>query len=640
MAWETRSVAPVEGEDFAPDPATLERVRDILVSFSNTVSAMKIFPAEHVGVRDFVDEFARRLGAFLEDVGKLEIGIREHEFTFAGRPLFRDDPSVRSFPFFFHKDGMLALAFYRGMTREEIGEFLEIVRRESRKPPDESDIVNALWERDLPNVHYVAPDEFIAGRILSERNESLNRAGLSTLSPEFAAKSIDGLVDRDGLGRGRVDLLPDDVAAVRKARRSAGGTIALGPEESPPAAPGRGPADERSPSAGDGGGGDEAAAVALAGTEVDLPEDSSFLLPERDQADIDALVQANRAIRPEEEFLNLMIELLHLESDAERFQATLQSLTQYHVAELRKGNIHAPLLMIRRVNELRQRGVADAPWKTGQLTGFLRGLVGPEMLDLARESLRKTPDVDPAALAEYLDLVGAPALSLAADLYEDAEAPPLREALFGFLRDMGERDPGLLACVADPRRPRVSREVVRFLAAHRDPKAVLHMASVLASADQALKLEAIQALSARGSDMAEKVLQGFLSDADETVRVEAALRLRGLSDPARLGQLLREVTRRRFLRKSAPERTAIFGLIGRSAAPEASDILRRMLRRRSFRPDSSAERLRVGAAAGLGQMPTPEAEEALRQGARSRNPRVKDACEQALRRRRAEGRTP
>lgn len=85
------------------------------------------------------------------------------------------------------------------MDDEEISDFLDIIRTESAKPTDESDVVNALWLKDFPNLQYYAPEEFIESRILEERTESLSKRGLQVIPQELAGKVVDIKVDRQQL---------------------------------------------------------------------------------------------------------------------------------------------------------------------------------------------------------------------------------------------------------------------------------------------------------------------------------------------------------------------------------------------------------------------------------------------------------
>jgi len=90
------------------------------------------------------------------------------------------------------------------MDDEEINDLLEIIRLESAKPAEESDVVNALWLKDFPNLQYYAPEEFIENRILEERTESLSKRGLQIIPQELAGKVVDIEVNRQELFSGQL----------------------------------------------------------------------------------------------------------------------------------------------------------------------------------------------------------------------------------------------------------------------------------------------------------------------------------------------------------------------------------------------------------------------------------------------------
>ncbi|MHB8095736.1 MAG: hypothetical protein ACYDH0_12450, partial [Candidatus Aminicenantales bacterium] len=199
---------PEELSDF--DPARFEKVREILTTFANTVSSMKIFPSEHASVRRFVDDLTAKAKAFLETYQKLEIGIEEYGFTYMGKMVYRDEMSIKSLPFFFFKDGMQGLFFYQGLDRDEIAEFLDIIRKESRKPQDEGDIVTALWEKDLANIQYFAPDEYLETKILEGEEETSDRGAIPILPAELASRVIHFDVDKTKMTSGKIELAPED----------------------------------------------------------------------------------------------------------------------------------------------------------------------------------------------------------------------------------------------------------------------------------------------------------------------------------------------------------------------------------------------------------------------------------------------
>jgi hypothetical protein len=192
------------------EPGVIEKVREILLTLANTVSAMKIFPFEHATVRNFVDELAKRMRSFLEAHGKLEIDIEEFNFAFMGKPVYRDDLSIKSLPFFFFKDGMRKLFFYDGLEKDELAEFLELLKQESQKPSDEGDIVTALWEKDFPSIQYYAPEEFLEARIV-EDGTGMDSNGKPLILPhELISKVTDVKIDTAAFSKGKIELSRED----------------------------------------------------------------------------------------------------------------------------------------------------------------------------------------------------------------------------------------------------------------------------------------------------------------------------------------------------------------------------------------------------------------------------------------------
>jgi len=191
-----------------------QQARELVLALANTISALKIFPAHHSSAIHFRRDFISRLKAFLDRFQKLELEVGEFAFYYQGKPVYQDEISSKSLPFFFYKDGLRVLALYQGMDEQEIGEFLELVRTESAKPAEESDLVNALWLKDLANVQYYAPEEFIENRILEERAESLNKKGLQIIPQELANRVVEIKVDRQKIFSGQVELRPEEKQAL------------------------------------------------------------------------------------------------------------------------------------------------------------------------------------------------------------------------------------------------------------------------------------------------------------------------------------------------------------------------------------------------------------------------------------------
>ncbi len=594
------------------DPARVERAKDLLHYLANTVSAMKIFPSEHTTVRGFVDQLTQKFTGFLAAYQKLQVGIEEFTFTYGGKPVYVDEVAIKSLPFFFFKDGLQALFFYQGLERAEILEFLEMIAAEAQKPAEDSDIVVALWERDFPNIQYYAPDEFLENRILAETRDSRALQDLADLPDGLSQETIEVRVDTAKFSQGRVDLDARDREAVEQAAA-----------QSDPAGPG---ASAEDPEAGPAGP-DTAASV---GESLISPAASMDpTLTEDELQALEAMVRANRTISPEEEYIDLMVEIIYLEENAASCQASLDALLAYHFDQLQRGSFHVAVLIIQKVHDL-GRNLGHDPAKAALLDGFLRRTVSPKTVEAVKTLLDKKKALDWESLLGFFWLVGPSSLGLAADLFDIAPDGEAKHKIIDFIEKTGEANPGLLAGLADNARPDLARQIIGILARIRDSRGIPHLAPFVNFQNKEIKSEAIRVLGRSGDPMAGRILAGFLNDPDEEVRIQAVLVLDPAQGGARVQQILREASGREFQAKSLKEKEALLAYLGRTRSAEALEFLSGTLLKSGLFASKKRLEARLAAVAGLESMATDEAVQALQKGVLGRTKKVREACEAAL----------
>lgn len=595
----------------ATDPARVEKARDLLHYLANTVSAMKIFPPEHATLKNFVDLLTQKFMDFLTVYQKLQVGIEEYSFTYGGKPIFSDDLTIKSLPFFFFKDGLQILFFYQGLDRQEILEFLELIKAEAQKPPEDSDIVTALWERDLPNIQYYAPDEFLENRILAERQDSQARQELPDLPEDFANETIEVQIDSSKFSQGKIELTSEDRDEVQKG-------AARAEDENGPAAP---PAAENA-------GSPETSAAKEAGTKSPAAA-MDPTLNESELQTLESMVRVNRTISPEEEFINLMVEIIYLEENLAGCQASLDALLEYHFDRLQHGHFQVAVLIIQKVHEL-GRHLAGSPDKAALLDSFLKRMSSPKTLEAVKALLAKKKAMDWESLLGFFRLLGPLALNLAADLFDLVPGGEARHKILGFIEEAGSSNPGLLARLADNPRPELSIAIIDILCRIPESKGIPHLSVFLSFQNKEVKLEAIHALGRARDDMANRILLGFLKDPDEEVRIQASMKLNPIEGGARIRQLVREASAHEFREKSLKEKEAILSFMGRTRSAEALEFLRRTLERAPFLAPKRVLEMRLAAVAGLESMGTEESLAVLQKGAIGRTKRVRDACTAAL----------
>jgi hypothetical protein len=590
------------------DAKAFEKAGDIVRQLANTVSSLKLFPADHATVGSFVDTLAAKLKSYLDQYGKLEIGINEFSFTYAGRILYTDETMTKSLPLFFFKDGLQILYFYQGLDRAEIAGFLDLIRRESLKPATDCDIVTALWREDFANIQYYAPDDYLESRIAAERGGGEFAFGRTSLPAELEHETIEIKVDTSKFTTGKIELTAADREAIRKRDDAAEPNILkVLPAFTEETKAGESSESGHSPAA--------SMDPFLDGAEISALED---------------LIRANRTIDPDEEFLNLMVEILFLEEDIQHFSTTLELLLEYYFDLVKRGGFGVAIFFIEKISEIRDHFALTHAEKTAGLDGFLKKTTGAKTLDAARALVSSGQPVAWEGLTGLLRLLGSPALPLAADIYESIGDPDARRKILDVIVAGTSGDTGFLTGLAGDERPRLSMDIIGLLRKETGKKALSHFTDFLRIQNKEIKLAAVEALGDFKDELANRVLLGFLEDADEDVRIQAALRLHPIEEQSRIRRLIGETRTKAFRSKSAKEIAVILSYLGRTKTPEAAAFLKKTLLRKVFWPSAQNLAMRLGSAAGLESMGTAESKKALESGTRTGNKAVREACARAL----------
>ena len=635
-----------QADDFVlADREVVRRAEDILTFMANAVSAMKLFPSDHATVRNFVDALTGKFDDFFKSYARLEVGVEEYSFTCAGQVVYTDETTIKSLPFFFFKDGTQILYFYRGLGRQELLDFLELIKEVAQKPGGDNDIVAALWASDFPNIQYYAPDEFLENQILAEKREIVAERDLPELPSDLAHETLEIKVDLAKFSQGRIELKPEDMEKFHW-RPGAEGPVpspddssGLSPSPAATADPNlmekfqwRPRAEEPHPEA--------ARAEAQAEVPPPSPDDSSGLshspaatadpnLNESEVRELEAMVHANRVLWPEEEFVNLTAEVVYLEDDLAICAASLDVLSEFQLEQIRQGQFRTAKMIIGKVRDLLSHIGEGAPPKTALLGSCLRKLLGPKTLEAVETLLSTGAPVDWDALLEFFKLLGPMTLPMTAGFYEAQRDPAVKASILEFIKTTGGNDPGRIARLANDSRPALSLEVIRILTDLPDLKGISHLSVFMMFKSRDIKLEVIHALGGRRDEMSNRILMGFLNDPDEELRIQAAMKLNPIEEKSRIVHLIREASDPGFRKRSLKEKQAILSFLGRTRSAEALAFLVEVMGRTTLWPSAKNTEMRLAAVAGLESMGTADACAALEAGAQGRGRKVRESCAEA-----------
>jgi len=567
---QTSFFVPVDGE-------TIRQIKDIIGRFVHTIAAMRLYPFGHINVTKFRDNLYQRLSSFLEDQGEFEIEIKENAFCFAGGAVFQEESGVKSLPYMYYNDGMRALTFVPGLTREELFDFLEITANYAERP-EGGDIIEELWERDFEFIRYDAADGFLEAKVA---------AGMIGRTNELQ-------VDRSLLFSGHVQLDAEDQGAAH------------------------------------------ARSVEISRTN---PKDTSGLaeffgsIDRSDQSSLESVVTAEHDVSVDKEFIETVFEILYLEDRMDAFHEILTYLKTYLQMLIKRADVGNAVFLLNSISDLRKALLSSAPARAEFLLQTVRQITQDTDLKVIQEIARPDRLEDSRALFEFLVWFGPRVLSIGADAFETAADPHWREAGVEYLRVMVRDFLPETSAIAQNRKPELTKTLISLMGDRGDKKAILQLAAFAQSENPEIRLEAVQTLGGLSHDLARKLTLEFLQDPDERIRIEAAQAARLETDENTLEQMIRIVSRKDFLARSSIERGAMLLALGRSNSAKAADVLKMLVRKKRLFGGERFRETRLLAVSGLAVMKIPEAREALAAGAEVSNQAVATACAQALKRR-------
>jgi hypothetical protein len=558
----------------APDKATIELSREIFHLLANSITALKLFPAYHSTVAGFVGDLYAKLRSFFKTRSELEADVTDQAFLVGGEVVYREEHLAKSLPYLFYKDGMKKLSILREIDKTELFDFLEVIRKTALLPLDESDVVVALWEKDIPSIRIFAPDEYLLSKI-----------------DIFTKQPLEVYVDRRKLFSGQIDLSADDLKDIQDK------TLSLGLMEQ----------EEKKDYA-----------------------ELMTALEDKDRESIEALVGASREVPPEKEFHDMIFELLCLEDRAEKIVPILDFLERHHRELLREDKFTHAVQLLKQAHELKALFSGKMPEKAAALEKFLGNFPDGRIIELVHEAIGRRNFDSLPAFFEHLRLMGDRSVPLAAELLARAEEPETRRMAIDYLGEAGRKNIELLASQLQDGEPAVSREIIAMLGRNPSKKALSYLAQIKTYSNTGIKMAAIDTLGSMDDPLAQRILLEFLQDDDDEIGAAAAGRLRWLGDPGALERIIRVVSVGTFHDRGTRTKVGIMGFLARTGTPEALAAVGRAMARSAILNRAKREHTRLCAVEALAAAGTPEAREILSQGLKSRNKKVREACRRAL----------
>jgi len=575
--------AELEEEEPKADPVEVGKAKNVIQFFKKTFSLIKLYPPENPSAQKSIDLFYKQIGEFLDEYEELIIEIGEFSFSYKKELVFQDAEKGKSLPFLFYRDGVRELSFHKDLDKEELQDFIESIREVSDLPPEETDIVNSIWEKDFVHIRCFSVDEFL-DQDIGEPTEEIS------------------LVDKLGLSKGKLKLTPQDQEIYKKG-------LGLGIQN-----------------------GKEKGEGEFEGEYVDEKTVATRVqaIKKEEMPEIESMLVESRKISPVAELVALLFELLFFEEREEEFLDVVNVLDKCHQNVVDESDFSSALSILSQVQELKKIISSKSEERTKLLNRIPAAAKEQIFITRLKKLYLDGHVTDFDTFFEYLGHLGPSAFPVGAKIWEESKFPFSRAKVSNFLKEIGKQDIDSLLNLAKGQGPSLAREIISIVAAVGEKKEISHLEDFVNDPSKDIRLDVIQILGKYEDEAANKILLKFLSDEDAEVRARAFMNLKYLGDKAPFDYALRLAQKKDFRDRIKLEKKAILNYLASSETTEIINLLRSFLKKRRIFSRYKTKETRLCAVSALVTMATPEAVSVLDEGTKLRNRTIRNACKLAL----------
>jgi len=572
----TKDPSGVAAPDAVDDPARRRAADRLIGALQKAVRIVGYFSAQHQAAASALDEIVEVATQVTVDFGELSLKLTGDGLYVGNHRVTHYSPTEDPHLFRLFHNGVRQLSFRAGITREDVVGFLEAITADMSQPEfAEEDVITTLWARNIVGIRWVVVETFT--EVEGEEDQELQARASDELS-NFLDDTL-----RDRLGTDLHAGHASDEAALTLT----GGDVRFFQAESIGALLGALPEQEVAPTG--------ESMYAIGGAEADA---------------IVAEITRDEAILPTH-FLDAVLAATATggSADDQQSAASCIALTLGTIARQSGhaaiGQVFARLL----------QWLATVPPDDKLAVSVAELVLGGQLLTGAVAAIDSCADEDvPVVLSilgaappeAVLRVVRTITAAKTRDRRRDAFAVLLRRTggpeLFGsLLRELDEEGAtDVLDACAGLASPYDAQPVAASAAIHVSPE-------VRARGVQMLARAGVDAMLPR---IAEKVF-----DPDPIVRMAA---IRGMASTGKSAEHLRAALQSPELAQLAlPEKRLLALLLAHVEGMRAAPLLHMLLARKAIFGAVQNDEVRAAAAAGLGYIPDPRAQESLDRVARS-----------------------
>jgi HEAT repeat protein len=570
-----------------PPKEVLEAVRGVLAAFSKAVKSYSLYPATHIISENLLSGLVNSLKNFFQLGPELKLDIDKDRINYKKIEVYLSDGREDYLITPFFRDGIIWIGFRKGITASELSFLLDLLS-EYRTLSDESegDLVTALWQKNLPHIHYEAADVFW---------ETQPRLDFAHFDVSDSSKEK-----------------PQGPSGLRHAG-------ADGRQQN-----GSGDAEDQS-------------TLSIISKDV---KRSLIPLTAGENEQLQKLIEEEEHRNRSEDILDLLLILLEDEAEKEEFSSILELLVQEFEYILRHCEFRLAVKILNHLRNLSAKDSENLTWRVPLIDQYFERVSDTEFLEALKSNIAefKSEDLTRLKIFRQVFLMLRPkAVITLGPLLSEVSSAALRRRLMEAIGILSKQDlKPLRQLLKGPDEQMVKRLVT--IVGHLDgkgPQRLLLEMTRHPTLD--VRKEALKQLLNRYGCV-QRSFFFLLEDSSDVIRREILHRLASERNPRSEDPLLEYLGQKVFNVSTIDHILACYEALGKCGSTRSIPLLKATLEERSWWEifsfgDSPHRR---GAALALAALNNPEADKILMQATHSLFPPIKRAARRAIAGRRPE----
>ena len=208
------------------DEKELEHVRDIFRTLTIAIKTFNLYPKDNPIYQKVSSEICEKFNLFFESHDELSVDIEQNSLQYRKVEVFHSDEKTDNLSLLLFADGIRQFSFHKGLTAEEIKDFIDILRFTFKsETSDDDDIVTLLWEKNIKNLGYSTVEDTIDDTLAVEESylfegdsshKDINEIVTDALHPELTAASIPHGIRHQSLTADELNILQDEFSQLEE----------------------------------------------------------------------------------------------------------------------------------------------------------------------------------------------------------------------------------------------------------------------------------------------------------------------------------------------------------------------------------------------------------------------------------------